>query len=257
MKKLLFFGILILVCSCKNQTQESKNAEKKEDTKPKVVLPIDRNAEIPFDTTLVKKLTKKELTSIFSRNRQFRLGIDHKLYQGYSYTNPAGKQYLLLSDNIKTIIDKKDTLYKKIYAVNVKTTGGLLKKRSSVKGEIDPDWETSIGFWNTYSKIADFDKDGEVEFILTYGTTGPAGYQDGKIRILVFHKKSRVSIKHQNSEVESGRFTKINKRFYILPIALQQATLEIMKRMSQNGHATFTEGWKTKMDNKELRLEPN
>jgi len=258
MKRLLFFGILLAICSCKKQTQESTNEQikKQENIVEAPALPINRHDSIPFDSELVKKLSTKEVRSIFTRRRENQLGISNNVYQGYSYKDTSGEYFLLLTDRRSEITKEKDTLYNNIYAVNVRKTGNQFKKRSSITDEIDDDWETSIGFWNQYSEIADFDKDGEVDFIVVYGTTGQNGYEDGKVRIKVFYKKNRVSIKHQNSEIASGRFTKISSKFYNLPIELQKATIEKMKLMRKNRHAIFVDGWEDKIAKKEVRLEP-
>ncbi|MEW7291361.1 M949_RS01915 family surface polysaccharide biosynthesis protein [Aquimarina sp. 2304DJ70-9] len=251
MTRFLLLILLLAICACKEQAQESKQVTKQEAI---VTAPIEKYDAIPMDSKIASKLSKKEIASIFTRRKQNLLGISNALYQAYSYKDESGEYYLLLTDHRKAIHEEKDTLYDNIYALNITNKNNQLKKRSTVTGEIDDDWETSIGFWNQYSEISDLDGDGLVDLILVYGTTGQNMYKDGRVKILVYHNKKRVSIKHQNSDIDGGRHTKINKKLYALPLKIQDAVKEKMKLMSKNGHAIFSKGWEKEMANKATRL---
>ncbi|MHA7058007.1 M949_RS01915 family surface polysaccharide biosynthesis protein [Aquimarina sp. M1] len=255
MQKFLLYSAVLVIFSCGKQTKDSK--ENSQNNKSTIVnaLPIQKHATMPMDTTLARKLSKKEMNSIFSNRRQIQLGISNTVYQAYSYTDDSNEFYLLLTDHKKDITKEKDTLYDNVYALYLINNNNQFKKRSTIKGEIDKDWETSIGFWNQYSEISDLDKDGIVDPILVYGTTGQNGYKDGRVRIMAYYKKKRVTIKHQNSEIADGRITKINKNFYKFPIQIQEAVKEKMRLMIQNGHALFVESWEKDMQNKSTRLE--
>ncbi len=252
MTRFLFLLLLLAICACKQQVQESKQVTKQEAI---IATPIKKYDPIPMDSKIVSKLSKKEIASIFTRRKQNLLGISNDLYQAYSYKDESGDYYILLTDHRKAINEEKDTLYDNIYALNVTNKNNQLKKRSTVTGEIDNEWETSIGFWNQYSEISDIDNDGLVDLILVYGTTGQNMYKDGRVKILVYYNKKRVSIKHQNSDITGGRHTKINKKFYTFPLKIQDAVKEKMKLMAKNGHAIFSKGWEKEMENKATRLE--
>ncbi len=252
MKRLLLLIIFLTIYACKKQGEEPNPESKKEII---ITKPIKKYDPIPIDSEIARKLSKKEMASIFTRRKQNLLGISNDLYQAYSYKDESGEYYLLLTDHQISINEEKDTLYDNIYALNITNKNNQFKKRSTVTGEIDKEWETSIGFWNQYSEISDLDSDGLVDLILVYGTTGQDMYKDGRIKILVYHNKKRVSIKHQNSDITGGRSTKINKKFYLLPSEIQEAVKEKMKRMVKNGHAVFSEGWEKEMTNSATRLE--
>jgi len=226
MTRFLFLITLLAVFACKNQNQEPKTEQKKEVTEQEVIeaKPINKHESINIDSKFGGALTKKETASIFTRRRENQLGISNKVYQGYSYKDISGEYYLLLTDHIQEITTEKDTLYDNIYGVSVRKADNQYKKRSTIQDEIDKEWETSIGFWNQYSKISDFDNDGIADVILVYGTSG-------------------------------GRITKINKNFYALPTEIQNAAKETMKRMVKNGHAVFSKGWEVKMAKNATRLE--
>ncbi|GAA4276320.1 hypothetical protein GCM10022259_10440 [Aquimarina mytili] len=250
--RFLFLVLLLSICSCKKQTQKPEQITEQ---KAIIAAPIQKYDPIPMDSKIAHKLSKKEISSIFTRRNQNRLGISNDLYQAYSYKDKSGEYYLLLTDHMQGINEEKDTLYDNIYALNVTNKNNQLKKRYTVTGEIDDDWETSIGFWNQYSEISDLNNDGLVNLVLTYGTTGQDMYKDGRVKILIYHNKKRVSIKHQNSDIIGGRFTKINKKFYLLPAAIQDAVKEKMKLMVKNGHAIFPKDWEKQMAKESDRLE--
>ncbi|MFD2565553.1 M949_RS01915 family surface polysaccharide biosynthesis protein [Aquimarina rubra] len=255
MRKIILYSSFLVILSCGKQTKEPK--ENSETTKPEVVtaLPIQRHATILMDTTLARRLSKKEMNTIFSDRRQIQLGISNSVYQAYTYKDNSNEYYLLLTDHKKAVTEEKDTLYDNVYALNLINNNNKFKKRSTIKGEIDQDWETSIGFWNQYSELSDLDKDGMIDPIIVYGTTGQNGYKDGRVRIVTYYQKKRVTIKHQNSEIADGRITKIGKNFYNFPVPIQEAVKEKMKLMIKNGHAFFAEGWEKDMQNKATRLE--
>ncbi|GAA4274563.1 hypothetical protein GCM10022258_38590 [Aquimarina gracilis] len=243
--------------SCGKQTKESEKDTNKEvtqlDNSP--AKPIQKHYTIPFDSKLVTKLSKKEISSVFTRRKQNLLGISNTIYQVYSYNDESGLHYIVLTDHRKAITEEKDTLYDNIYALKILSKNNQLKKRSTVKDKIDKDWETSIGFWNKYSDLSDIDGDGLVDMILTYGTEGQNGYKDGRVKIMAYYMGKRVSVKHQNSEIGGGRLTKINKKLYGLPTQIQDAVKEKMRLMVQNKHAVFTKDWEEKMSEKSDRIE--
>ncbi len=254
MNKFILLIILLTLISCGKQSKNNTDQQAgKHDSIP--VVPIQKHYPIPLDSQFVSKLSKKEIVSIFTRRKQNQLGISNTIYQVYSYKDESGENYLVLTDHIKEINEKKDTLYDNVYALNLTNKNNQLKKKSTVKGEIDMDWETSIGFWNKYSELSDLNNDGVVDPILVYGATGQNMYADSRIKIMVYYQGKRVSIKHQNSEIDDGRLTKINKKFYYLPISIQEAVKEKMKLMTENRHALFSKDWENKMKNKAARLE--
>lgn len=249
MNRFLFFIVLLVIFSCKKQSETSKNnTDQKiteQDTTPKIVL--KKLDSISIDPKLGHKLSEKEIASIFTKRIKMRFDIGHPIYQVYSYTDESGKYYLALSLS-EYVLDsegKKDTLNDQIQALYLSNRDNL-KKKSSINDEIDKDWETSISFWNKYTELSDIDKDGIVDLILVYGTTGQDIYADGRVKIMIYHNKKRITIRHQNSNY-GGRLTKINKRFYGLPPQIQKLVKEKMKLMTANKHATFSKDWEDKM----------
>lgn len=254
MNKFLLFVILFSF-SCQKKLQEPKNNTDEKTIKQDVTTTIELKKQdtIPFDTKLAHKLSDKETTSVFTKKIEKRIGIEYPISQAYSYKDDSGEHYLLLTKHY--IVGKKnDTLYDKIQAFNLTYTNDNFKKRSTISDFIDKEWETSIGFWNKYSELADMDNDGLADLILVYGTTGQEMHADGRVKIMVYYNRKRIAIRHQNSDY-GGRKTNISKKFYDLPLPIQQIVKEKMKLMEKNKHAIFSEGWENKMANKTTDIE--
>jgi len=261
MNRFLFFTILLALFSCGKQSQKPKNdteqqpIEKQED--PIVTVVLKKNDSISIDPELVRKLSKKEISSIFTNRTKRQLDIIDPIYQGYSYKDkdPVAEHYLVLTDHRLKTEKTDDTLYDEIRVFNLSYKKNKFKKRATIKDIIDKEWETSISFWNRYSEIADMDNDGLTDLILVYGTMGQDLYADGRVRIVTYHGKRRITIKHQNSDFGDGRVTKINSLFYLLPKSIQQKVKEKMKLMAKNGNAVFSKGWEKQMKKEAIRIE--
>jgi hypothetical protein len=249
MNKLLFFILFVTLFSCGKQAKDSNNNTDqviKEDAIIKVEL--KRSDSISFDPKIARKLSKKEIRSTFTKRIKSKLGIEYPIYQAYSYKDQSGERYLLQLEHYKEIDEKNDSLYDKIKVLNLSYKSNQFKKKSSLTDDIDKDWESSIGFWNAYSELSDIDKDGLADLILVYGTMGQDEYADGRVKIIIYHNKRRITIRHQNSNYD-GRLTKISQKFYGLPQPIQQAVKEKMKLMMQNKHAVFYKDWEAEMKN--------
>ncbi len=258
MNRFIFFIVFFALLSCGKQSQKSKNNVDQQVAKqetPIIQIDLKRSDSISIDTELASKLSKKEISSIFTRRKENQVGISNTIYQAYSYKDKSGEYFLVLTDHMKGLNDEKDTLYDNIYAVNVTNKNNQFKKRSTIQDKIDEDWETSIGFWNRYSEISDFDNDGLVDLIVVYGTMGQDMHTDGRVRILTYHGKKRITIKHQNSDFGDGRVTQINSKFYLLPTPIQQKVKEKIRLMIRNGHAVFSQDWEKKMKKEAVRIE--
>ncbi len=255
MKRILLFILLFTLFSCQKKSQKSKNNTQEKTTvqDKSVIVNLERSDPIIFDPETTQKLSEKEVNSIFTKRVKKRLGIEYPIYQAYTYKDSLGLQYLLLTDHYLQGKEKNDRTYYAIKAFQLYSKDNTFKKRSTFKDEIDKDWEVAISFWNEYSELADFDNDGYMDLILTYGTLGPDGYADGRVKIMIYHNRTRATIRHQNSEY-GGRLTKISSKFYMLPKSIQKVAIAKMKLLSQN-HATFTKGWEKKMKEKATRIE--
>ena len=115
--------------------------------------------------------------------------------------------------------------------------------------------EKSIWFWSKYIELNDIDGDKIIEPIITYGTSGINGTNDGRIKILTYYKNNKSAIRHQNGILDPERNTKPDKEFYELPSQIQIRVKEIMKGMTLDNNAIFPYGWEEAMMNKKLAFD--
>lgn len=106
-------------------------------------------------------------------------------------------------------------------------------------------------FWSKFSSFEDADKDGIVDPIIVYGTRNEEGvYDNSRIKILIIYKGIKVFIRHQNSIEDRGRYMKIDKMFYTLPVSIQKNIKALMKRIVTTNNRIFTYGWEKNMAQK-------
>ncbi len=256
MNKFLLFSILLLLFSCQKKSQEDKNkADQEIKTNDKVVATkLGRKDPITINSKTGQRLSQKEIKSTFTKRIKRNLDIKYPIYETYTYKDGSGTHYLVLTDRIHKISDQNDTIFNAIKAYSLSYIDKKFRKRATIKDVIDDSWETSIGFWNKYSELADFDQDGHTDLILVYGTTGQDMYADGRVKIMIYYNHKRIAIRHQNSEY-GGRLTKISSTFYTLPKVIQETVITKIRLMTQNGHAVLEKGWEKKIKEKARRIE--
>ena len=92
------------------------------------------------------------------------------------------------------------------------------------------------------------------DLIIVYGTTALNGYDDGRIKIIIYYKGQKIAIRHQNGMLDFERETIIDKAFYSLPTGLQSAVKQKMELMQKNNQAIFPAGWQLAMKNKKTTI---
>ena len=202
-----------------------------------------------------KILQKAEIQKIFNADVKSKFKIDYKIFRVYSYNEVAKKSYVVLTEKVNQI-SNKDTLNHKIKAINfVDGSNGLEKQWEINDFVLKEKEESSIWFWTKYCDFNDIDKDGVIEPILVYGTSGINGYGDGRIKILLFYKGQKIAIRHQNGILDFERNTQVDQSFYSLDISIQNRVKEIMQKMMDNDHAIFPYGWQAAMKKKKLKFD--
>ncbi|GGE96611.1 hypothetical protein GCM10011383_04220 [Hymenobacter cavernae] len=180
------------------------------------------------------------------------LNITFPIFRVYKYVDNDGHHYCILTESKDEIATDKDTLNHKIRAVSLKADNSSFVKNWEINDNIikNENDETSIWFWTKYTDFKDYDGDGLVDPIIVYGTSALNGYDDGRIKILIYHKGRKVAIRHQNGVLDLARETQVDKAFYDLPISLQTSVKQKMELMRKNGQAIFPAGWQVAMKNK-------
>ncbi len=222
-----------------------------------------------FATTLVFGQTKSVSSEILSQQATAKLftdslnkqlGITYPIRSVYKCTDKSGQFFIVLTESNDAIIAGKDTLHYKIKAFNIHQDKiGLIKKWEMndfiIKQSTNDDMENSIWFWTKYSEFADIDNDSLIDPILIYGTSGMNYTSDGRIKILIYYKGQKVSIRHQNGVLDFERNTQVDKEFYSLPTKLQDHVKRIMEKMTDDGNAIFPHGWQTAMKARKLYFD--
>lgn len=197
-------------------------------------------------------LTTMQAHRLFTASIRQTLDLPMPIYRVYKYSNKSELYYCVLTENKDKVADDGSIYSTKIKAVAVKKEGNSFKKQWQIYDSIikKDNIETSIWFWTKYSDFKDNDADGSIDPVIVYGTSGMNGYDDGRIKIITFYKGQRSEIGHQNGTLDFERETKVDKLFYSLPVAIQEAVKERMTLMTKNNHAIFPHGWQNAMINK-------
>lgn len=217
--------------------------------------PAEKQAPAPSPVSKDKSTT--ELNTVTKKE----LGIEFPIFKTYKYSDKSGNYQLVLTESRDSIKDK-DTINLKIKAFNFKETPGGLNKEWEVNDfalptAADHDGEETIWFWTKYLNLKDIDKDGLADVIMTYGTNGINGYDDGRIKILLWHKGQKIAIRHQNGVLDEQRNTQVDPKFYKLPAAIQKHVKALMDKMDANQVAIFPYGWQDAMKKHETDFDEN
>lgn len=195
-----------------------------------------------------KTLTEEKIKEIFTDKKKEELGIHFSIWKVYDYQDKTGKYYLVLTeDKIKPL--KEGNFNNAVKALNFKVENNIWTKTFETN-DYKQDREDSIWFWTKYVYVEDFDHDGIIEPMLFYGTNGYNGYDDGRIKILIYYKGQKIGIRIQNGVLDDERNFSVDAGFYNLPKTIQDKIVEQMNNMVENGHSILPYGWQKKMAKK-------
>lgn len=180
------------------------------------------------------------------------LGITYPIRRVYKYTDVTGANYSVMTESNDRIITDGDTLNTQINVLHLLEEAGQLRKLWEVNDQIQGE-ESSIRLWTKFVDFVERDGDGLVEPILVYGTSALNGYEDGRIKILIYCKGQKVVIRHQNGTLDFERVTTLDRAFYQLPMTIQDAVREKIVLMEENNLAIFPYGWQDAMKQKKLK----
>lgn len=186
--------------------------------------------------------------------------VRYPIFRIYAISNSKSiKEYLILTEH-KYDTTNKSVLIDTIQAYYIRLQNNTCKviwtlKDFVIKNSANDVIESTIWFWSKYIRIQDIDKDGNVDFFVVYGTKGLNGFDDGRMKLLIYYKNKKVTIRHQNGVLDFERYTYIDSLFYNLPESIQVLSIAIIGSIIQNGHSTFPLGWKESLRNKKLLIE--
>lgn len=192
-----------------------------------------------------KTLSEEKIQQIFTEQKKKELGINFSIWKVYDYQDKTGSYYLVLTEE-KIKKPKGSDLKSAIKAFNFKIENNIWTKTFEIN-DYKKDEEESIWFWTKYIYVEDFDNDGIIEPMVIYGTNGYNGYDDGRIKILLYYKGKKIGIRIQNGILDDERNFSIDAEFYTLPKNIKDKIVAQMNLMVQNNHSILPYGWQQKM----------
>ena len=204
-------------------------------------------------------LTDMEIKKLFPAEVLQQIGVEFPIFRVYPFEDKDGKQYLILTEKVtKGNIQDENSLKRSIKAFNVSfEEDKTVKIRWTITDYINEN-ESSIWFWSRYLRLKDLDNDGFVDPIVVYGTKSIYGdhFEEGRVKILIYHLGKKIAIRQQNSEMDDGRHTQVDKSFYALPLGIKKKVYDMIEYLEDNRHALFLSEVKEQIKNS-LKTQKN
>lgn len=181
-------------------------------------------------------LTDKQVRMLFPHETLKEIGVTFPIRKVYAFQDKLGKQYLIISEN-NTNPDK---------ATSIKAFNVLLKEKTppqvlwTITDAID-DTEKAMWFYTRYISLTDLNNDGYIDPIVLYGSESQYGepYEENRLKFIIYYLGKKTAIRHQNSSLDDGRHTQIDRSYYKLPLALKKKIRSIVATLEEREHALF------------------
>jgi len=186
----------------------------------------------------------KEVSSIFSDSVKKAFRIAWPIYRVYKYADTSGQYFCVLTESndsfATTAKGEPDTAHRSIRAINIRSDHGKMSKTWEINDFILKDGsEISIWFWSRFCEFRDFDNDGLVDPIIVYGTHSMDEIAGNRIKFIIYYKGQKIAIRHQDSDLDEGRRTEVDKGFQPLPQKLKDAVSAKIAIMNKENLAIF------------------
>ena len=188
------------------------------------------------DSSGATLLTDKQVQTLFPQETLKEIGVTFPIRKVYAFQDKLGKQYLIISEN-NSNPDK---------ATSIKAFNVLLKEKNppqvlwTITDAID-DTEQAMWFYTRYISLTDLNNDGYIDPIVLYGTESQYGepYEENRLKFIIYYLGKKTAIRHQNSSLDDGRHTQIDRSYYKLPLALKKKIRSIVATLEEREHALF------------------
>ena len=188
------------------------------------------------DSSGATLLTDKQVQTLFPHETLKEIGVTFPIRKVYAFQDKLGKQYLIISEN-NSNPDK---------ATSIKAFNVLLKEKNppqvlwTITDAID-DTEQAMWFYTRYISLTDLNNDGYIDPIVLYGTESQYGepYEENRVKFIIYYLGKKIAIRHQNSSLDDGRHTQIDRSYYKLPLALKKKIRSIVATLEEREHALF------------------
>lgn len=200
-------------------------------------------------------LLDEEVELVFSDSVKKELGITYDIWKVYRYSDLTGDYYFVMTEHpYSEGASSKGFYYDKIRGINYKINATGLEKTFELNDYKDSRYEYDIHFWSRYTLIEDYDGDEKNEPIIIYGTLGLNGYDDARVKILIYTGGVKSAIRIFNSPLDYDRYIQVDKSFYRLPAKIQEKVIEQMLNMQHNEHCLYPHGWQDAMRQKKIMI---
>jgi len=188
------------------------------------------------DSSGATLLTDKQVQTLFPHETLKEIGVTFPIRKVYAFQDKLGKQYLIISEN-NSNPDK---------ATSIKAFNVLLKEKTppqvlwTITDAIN-DTEKAMWFYTRYISLTDLNNDGYIDPIVLYGSESQYGepYEENRLKFILYYLGKKTAIRHQNSSLDDGRHTQIDRSYYKLPLALKKKIRSIVATLEERGHALF------------------
>lgn len=221
---IIFISIVFLCCEAKNKEINKSKTE------------ADRTV-VEKNEIRINELSNSKINAIFTIQIREKLKLQNCIKKVFEYNDKSGANYLITTQSDCANANSKAIQF-------VFLTKDELKVVRRVKDFVLPEGnaiscEYNIFIWHKYLTIEDLDKDGFVDFIFVYGTTGENGFEDNRVKQIIIYKGSKTTIRHQNAVLDDDRVTQIDESFYNLPISLRKCICQKMNQMVKDGLSIY------------------
>ena len=188
------------------------------------------------DSSGATLLTDKQVQTLFPHETLKEIGVTFPIRKVYAFQDKLGKQYLIISEN-NSNPDK---------ATSIKAFNVLLKEGTppqvlwTITDAIN-DTEKAMWFYTRYISLTDLNNDGFIDPIVLYGSESQYGepYEENRLKFILYYLGKKTAIRHQNSSLDDGRHTQIDRSYYKLPLALKKKIRSIVATLEEREHALF------------------
>lgn len=188
------------------------------------------------DSSGATLLTDKQVQTLFPHKTLKEIGVTFPIRKVYAFQDKLGKQYLIISEN-NSNPDK---------ATSIKAFNVLLKEKNppqvlwTITDAID-DTEQAMWFYTRYISLTDLNNDGYIDPIVLYGTESQYGepYEENRLKFILYYLGKKTAIRHQNSSLDDGRHTQIDRSYYKLPSEVKKKIRSIVATLEEREHALF------------------
>jgi|GEM_PF-5108731 len=193
---------------------------------------------------IVRVLSKAEIQTTINDSVKSGFKLSFPISQVYKYTDNSGTYFCVLmesNDSIGLTEGKTDTFSRNIKAVDLKLNGNGLTKIWELNDHIlkNDEKEYTIWFWKSYLSFEDYDGDSLVDPFLVYGTWGDDGYENGRIKFIIYLKGKKFAMRHQSSTFDEVRSTEFEAGYDALPKKLRDEMNAKIARIQKEKRGYF------------------